>query len=46
MRRPAAVIEGEAELAWELFMSLHEVRQRLARLEDKLGVRTTSDAVA
>jgi DNA-binding CsgD family transcriptional regulator len=46
VRRAAAVIEGEAELAWELFMSLHAVRQRLARLEDKLGVRTAGDAVA
>ena len=38
--RAAAVIEGEAELAWELFLSLHAVRERLARLEAKLGVRT------
>jgi DNA-binding CsgD family transcriptional regulator len=44
--RAAAVIEGEAELAWELFLSLHAVRERLARLEDKLGVRTAGDAVA
>jgi DNA-binding CsgD family transcriptional regulator len=44
--RAAAVIEGEAELAWELFLSLHAVRSRLARLEDKLGVRTAGDAVA
>jgi DNA-binding CsgD family transcriptional regulator len=44
--RAAAVIEGEAELAWELFLSLHAVRERLAQLEAKLGVRTAGDAVA
>ena len=44
--RAAAVIEGEAELAWELFLSLHAVRERLARLEAKLGVHTAGDAVA
>jgi DNA-binding CsgD family transcriptional regulator len=44
--RAASVIEGEAELAWELFLSLHAVRERLARLEAKLGVRTVGDAVA
>jgi DNA-binding CsgD family transcriptional regulator len=44
--RAAAVIEGEAELAWELFLSIHAVRERLARLEAKLGVRTAGDAVA
>jgi len=44
--RAASVIEGEAELAWELFLSLHAVRERLARLEAKLGVRTAGDAVA
>src|SRR3954469_10867328 len=44
--RAAAVIEGEAELAWELFLSLHAVRERLSRLEAKLGVRTAGDAVA
>ena len=44
--RVAAVIEGEAELAWELFLSLHAVRERLARLEAKLEVRTAGDAVA
>ena len=44
--RAAAVIEGETELAWELFLSLHAVRERLARLEAKLGVRTAGDAVA
>ena len=44
--RAASVIEGEAELAWELFLSLHAVRERLARLQAKLGVRTAGDAVA
>jgi DNA-binding CsgD family transcriptional regulator len=42
----ATVIEDEAELAWELFLSLHAVRERLARLEAKLGVRTPGAAVA
>jgi DNA-binding CsgD family transcriptional regulator len=46
MLRAAAVIEQEAELAWELFLSLHAVRERLARLEAKLGVHTPGDAVA
>jgi DNA-binding CsgD family transcriptional regulator len=44
--RAATAIEDEAEIAWELFLSLHAVRERLARLEAKLGVRTTADAVA
>ena len=44
--RAASVIEEEAELAWELFLSLHAVRERLARLQAKLGVRTAGDAVA
>ena len=44
--RVVAVIEGEAELAWELFLSLHAVRERLARLEAKLEVHTAGDAVA
>jgi predicted nucleic acid-binding Zn ribbon protein/DNA-binding CsgD family transcriptional regulator len=44
--RAATVIEGEAELAWELFLSLHAVRERLAHVEAKLGVRTAGDAVA
>jgi DNA-binding CsgD family transcriptional regulator len=42
----ATVIEDESEIAWELFLSLHAVRERLARLEAKLGVRTAADAVA
>jgi DNA-binding CsgD family transcriptional regulator len=44
--RAAAVMQDEADIAWELFLSLHAVRERLARLEAKLGVRTASDAVA
>jgi DNA-binding CsgD family transcriptional regulator len=44
--RAAATIEDEVELAWELFLSLHAVRERLERLEAKLGVRTAADAVA
>jgi DNA-binding CsgD family transcriptional regulator len=44
--RAAAVVQDEAELAWELFLSLHAVRERLAHLEAKLGVRTAGDAVA
>jgi DNA-binding CsgD family transcriptional regulator len=42
----ATAIEDEAELAWELFLSVHAVRERLAHLEAKLGVRTPGDAVA
>ena len=42
----AAVLEDEAEIAWDLFLSLHAVRARLDHLEAKLGVRTASDAVA
>jgi DNA-binding CsgD family transcriptional regulator len=44
--RAATMVMNEAELAWELFLSLHAVRDRLAHLEAKLGVRTTGDAVA
>ncbi len=44
--RAATVIEDEVELAWELFLSLHAVRERLEHLEAKLGVRTPADAVA
>jgi DNA-binding CsgD family transcriptional regulator len=42
----ATVIQDEAEIAWELFLSLYAVRERLARLEAKLGVHTAADAVA
>jgi DNA-binding CsgD family transcriptional regulator len=44
--RAAAAMKDEAEIAWELFLSLHAVRERLARLEAKLGVRTAAEAVA
>jgi ATP/maltotriose-dependent transcriptional regulator MalT len=44
--RAAAVIQDEADIAWELFLSLHAVRERLARLEAKLWARTATDAVA
>jgi DNA-binding CsgD family transcriptional regulator len=44
--RAATAMDDEADIAWELFLSLHAVRQRLARLEAKLGVRTAADAVA
>ena len=44
--RAASAIEDEAAIAWELFLSLHAVRARLARLEAKLGVDTAADAVA
>src|SRR5829696_37772 len=40
--RVVAVIDGEAELAWELFLSLHAVRERLARLE-AIGVHSAGD---
>jgi DNA-binding CsgD family transcriptional regulator len=42
----ATAMNNEADIAWELFLSLHAVRERLAHLEAKLGVRTTADAVA
>ena len=44
--RAVAALEDEAEIAWELFLSLHAVRERLARVEAKLGVRTAAEAVA
>jgi DNA-binding CsgD family transcriptional regulator len=44
--RVAAAMEDEVDIAWELFLSLHAVRERLARLEAKLGVRTAAEAVA
>jgi DNA-binding CsgD family transcriptional regulator len=44
--RAATVVMNEAELAWELFLSADAVRERLAHLEAKLGVRTPGDAVA
>jgi DNA-binding CsgD family transcriptional regulator len=42
----ASAMEDEATIAWELFLSLHAVRERLSRLEAKLGVRTAAEAVA
>jgi DNA-binding CsgD family transcriptional regulator len=42
----ATAIEEEADIAWELCLSLHAVRDRLAHLEAKLGVHTAADAVA
>jgi DNA-binding CsgD family transcriptional regulator len=42
----ATAMNDEADIAWELFLSLHAVRERLARLEAKLGVHTAADAVA
>lgn len=44
--RAAHIIHDEADIAWELFLSLHAVRERLATLEEKLGVHTAADAVA
>jgi DNA-binding CsgD family transcriptional regulator len=41
----ATAIEEEADIAWELCLSLHAVRDRLAHLEAKLGVHTAADAV-
>jgi DNA-binding CsgD family transcriptional regulator len=41
----ALAIEDEADIAWELCLSLHAVRDRLAHLEAKLGVHTAVDAV-
>ena len=42
----AAAIEDEAEIACKLFLSLRAVRERLERLEAKLGVRKAADTVA
>jgi DNA-binding CsgD family transcriptional regulator len=44
--RARTAMEDEADIAWELFLSLHAVRERLARLETKLGVHTPAEAVA
>ena len=41
----ATAMEDEADIAWELSLSLHAVRERLASLEAKLSVRTTAEAV-
>ena len=42
----AMAMDDEAEIARELSLSLHAVRERLARLEAKLAVRTAAEAVA
>ncbi len=42
----ARAIGEAAEIADELFLSLHAVRERLAALEQKLGVRTLAQAIA
>jgi DNA-binding CsgD family transcriptional regulator len=42
----ATAMHDEADIAWELFLSLHAVRERLARLEAKLGVHTAAEALA
>jgi DNA-binding CsgD family transcriptional regulator len=42
----AAAIEDELEIAAELFLSVHAVRERLERIEAKLDVRTAEAAVA
>jgi DNA-binding CsgD family transcriptional regulator len=44
--RAARLIEEEADIASELCLSLHAVRDRFAHLEAKLGVDTAADAVA
>jgi DNA-binding CsgD family transcriptional regulator len=43
--RAAAAIEQEEDIAWDLCLSRHAVRDRLAHLEAKLGVHTAADAV-
>ena len=40
------MIDDEAEIASELFLSLHAVRERLERIEAKLDVHTAKAAVA
>ena len=42
----ALAIDNEADIAWELCLSLHAVRDRLADLEAKLGVHTAAEAVS
>lgn len=41
----ARTIADEARIADELFLGLHAVRERLERIEKKLGVPTLPDAV-
>jgi DNA-binding CsgD family transcriptional regulator len=42
----ARAMGAETAIADELFLSLHAVRERLERLEEKLGVLTLPDAIA
>ena len=42
----ATAIQDEGDIAWELSLSLHAIRERLARLEAKLSVPTAAEAVA
>ena len=44
--RAAAALHDEVDVAWELFLSLHAVRERLASVEAKLSVQTADEAVA
>ena len=37
--------QDAADIARELFLSLHAVRERLAHVQGKLGVPTAADAV-
>ena len=46
VRCAATAIEEEADIASELCLGRHAVRDRLARLEAKLGAKTAADAVA
>jgi DNA-binding CsgD family transcriptional regulator len=41
----ASALEDESAIAWELFLSLHAVRERLERIEAKLDVATPGEAV-
>jgi DNA-binding CsgD family transcriptional regulator len=42
----ARALGADADVADQLFLSRHAVRERLERLEEKLGVRTLPDAIA
>jgi DNA-binding CsgD family transcriptional regulator len=42
----ASKLGDESAIAWELFLSLHAVRERLERIEAKLQVDTSAEAVA
>ena len=42
----ASHMPEEVDIAWELSLSPHAVRERLAHVESKLGVRTAAEAVA